>query len=198
MKRVAVPTDEMGRSRGFAHVGFEEESSAQQAIAFSGRTFAGREVRVEIATERPGPRASPYDRGSGVGKGASNFFRPNSEGGLDSPSVRRSFDRGADRGGGDRPRFGGGGDRPRPAYGGGDRFAPSGGDRPRFGGGGDRFAPSGGDRPRFGGGGDRDPSRPMDGFERRKAARWLAQLRAGSVATRASRLRRGRPVRGGA
>ncbi len=61
---VRVVTDrDTGRSRGFAFVEMASEADAQKAIkALHGTQFEGRELRVDVASERK-PRAAGGDRG---------------------------------------------------------------------------------------------------------------------------------------
>jgi RNA recognition motif-containing protein len=69
---VSVPTDRMtGRPRGFAFVEFVRSEDAAEAIEkLNGHELGGRPLRVNEATERPGP-----GRGFG-GPSAGRAFRP--------------------------------------------------------------------------------------------------------------------------
>ena len=74
---VRVITDrETGRSRGFGFVEFDEASAADDAIrALDGTEMGGRNLRVNEAQERGGPR------GGGGGGGGGGFRRGGGGGG---------------------------------------------------------------------------------------------------------------------
>lgn len=69
---VYIPTDrETGRPRGFAFVRFAEASQAAQAVeTMHGRELSGRELRLDIAEDRP--RESRPRRDFGGRPGSSN------------------------------------------------------------------------------------------------------------------------------
>lgn len=69
IRRVRCAVDrETGRFKGFAHVYFWDSAAAGRAVAFSGRRFAGREVRIEYARESAGrPPARRWEEGDGRG-----------------------------------------------------------------------------------------------------------------------------------
>lgn len=95
---VHIPKDrESGRPRGFAFIRFAAEEHAAQAVEkFHGREVGGRELRLDIAEDRPRPPRQPrdfgpppdrfarseydhgggYDRGSGGGGDGRSFDRP--------------------------------------------------------------------------------------------------------------------------
>ncbi|CAN8268649.1 unnamed protein product [Cochlearia groenlandica] len=58
---------ETGRSRGFGFVSFDSDDSANSAVAeMDGKELNGRNIRVNIANERPSaPRSSSFCSGGG-------------------------------------------------------------------------------------------------------------------------------------
>ncbi|KAL1197193.1 Glycine-rich RNA-binding protein 4 [Cardamine amara subsp. amara] len=61
---------ETGRSRGFGFVSFSNEDSATNAIAeMDGKELNGRNIRVNLANERPSAPRSSYGGGGGFGGG---------------------------------------------------------------------------------------------------------------------------------
>ena len=65
MVDVHIPKDrESGRPRGFAFVRFAAEEHAAQAVEqFHGREVGGRELRLDIAEDRPRPPRQQRDFG---------------------------------------------------------------------------------------------------------------------------------------
>lgn len=49
---VIIKDRETGRSKGFAFVEFENQNSAQDALAMDGKDFQGRPLKVNVAKER--------------------------------------------------------------------------------------------------------------------------------------------------
>ena len=66
VREVKVITDrDTGRSRGFAFVTMGDQEQAQEAIkGLNGAMLDGRELRVNIAEERPGGGRQRRDRGN--------------------------------------------------------------------------------------------------------------------------------------
>ncbi|MBT8453434.1 MAG: RNA-binding protein [Deltaproteobacteria bacterium] len=99
---VHIPKDrESGRPRGFAFVRFAADEHAQQAVEkFHGREVGGRDLRLDIAEDRPRPPRQRRDFG---GPPPDRYDRGGDPGG--------DFDRGGsyDRGGGDGRSY----DRPK-------------------------------------------------------------------------------------
>jgi RNA recognition motif-containing protein len=99
-------------SRGFGYVTFKEGPAAAAALAASqkdgvhlGDEERSREIRVEMARERPGPRPEPRDRSERTPRDGDRSDRPRREGGRgDSEGGRggrggRGRGRGEDDGG---------------------------------------------------------------------------------------------------
>ncbi|KAL9232746.1 hypothetical protein vseg_007817 [Gypsophila vaccaria] len=78
-----VITDrETGRSRGFGFVNFADSESANSAVsAMDGQDLHGRNIRVNIATERP-PRTGGYSGGGGYGGGGGGRYGGGGGGGY--------------------------------------------------------------------------------------------------------------------
>jgi RNA recognition motif-containing protein len=67
IKSVRLSKSEDGRPKGFAHVEFEDASSAAQAVALSGKELIERQVRVDFAEQKGGSRGSRGGRGRRAG-----------------------------------------------------------------------------------------------------------------------------------
>merc|ERR1719174_280105 len=67
---VRLATDrEKGQPRGFGHVEFEDEESAEKAVTdFNGKDLAGRGVRIDYAGERKDDGKGKGGKGKGKGK----------------------------------------------------------------------------------------------------------------------------------
>ncbi len=76
LDEVKVITDrETGRSRGFAFVTFNTQHAAESALELDGKDMGGRQMRVNVATERP-----KGNGGGGARKGGGNKNYGNSAG----------------------------------------------------------------------------------------------------------------------
>merc|ERR1719486_1199797 len=85
-------------SRGFGYVTFKEAGPAAAAVASMNGVPLGdddrsREIRVEMARERPGPRPEPRER-SGNREGGGNRGHDSGEGGRGDGRSRRPRARG--------------------------------------------------------------------------------------------------------
>lgn len=69
---VKIPLDrDTGRVRGFAFVTFENQQSAEKALAMDGQELNGRPIRVNVAQEKKTGGASSGGRSGGAGGGRS-------------------------------------------------------------------------------------------------------------------------------
>lgn len=69
---VKIPLDrDTGRVRGFAFVTFENQQSAEKALAMDGQELNGRPIRVNVAQEKKTGGASGGGRSGGAGGGRS-------------------------------------------------------------------------------------------------------------------------------
>ncbi len=69
---VKIPLDrDTGRVRGFAFVTFENQQSAEKALAMDGQELNGRPIRVNVAQEKKAGGASGGGRSGGAGGGRS-------------------------------------------------------------------------------------------------------------------------------
>jgi len=69
IESVALIIDrQTGRSKGFGFITFNEQKSAQDSLALDGTDLKGRNLRVNIATEKPKGRGGD-DRGGRSGGG---------------------------------------------------------------------------------------------------------------------------------
>ncbi|MFA9412178.1 MAG: RNA recognition motif domain-containing protein, partial [Deltaproteobacteria bacterium] len=90
---VHIPKDrESGRPRGFAFVRFAAEEHAAQAVEkFHGREVGGRELRLDIAEDRPRPPRQQRDFGPPPDR--NDYGRGDGGGSYDRGGDSRSFDR---------------------------------------------------------------------------------------------------------
>lgn len=96
IRDVFLPTDrETGRPRGFAFVEYETEEDASKAIErFNGQELGGRQLRVNIAEERPrrvGGFGGGGDRSFGGGGGFGRRPGGGGGGGGKSKGSRRNI-----------------------------------------------------------------------------------------------------------
>lgn len=113
IKAIRLATDRDGSSKGFAHIDFDDEKDAENAVKKSGKTLDERNLRVDYAnTSRSGPRGD--FRGGNRGGQQRGGFRGGSRGGSRGgrggfsgsrggfSGGRGGFSRGGNREGGDR------------------------------------------------------------------------------------------------
>ncbi|CAH2052883.1 unnamed protein product [Thlaspi arvense] len=75
---IVISDRETGRSRGFGFVSYDSEGSANNAISeMDGKELDGRNIRVNLANERPSAPRSSYGGGGGGGGGGEKFVRCN-------------------------------------------------------------------------------------------------------------------------
>ncbi|KAF9113222.1 hypothetical protein BGX27_002014 [Mortierella sp. AM989] len=115
LKDFHAPKDNMGRTKGFAFVEFEDHEADKAIQEANGREFNGRELRVDVAADRPDrefrPRRDYNNRDGGDRQyrprrdnrdGGERSFRPRRDRGDEGERSFRRRDHGDGGDGGDR------------------------------------------------------------------------------------------------
>ncbi|GAA5804412.1 hypothetical protein HPULCUR_009905 [Helicostylum pulchrum] len=86
---VRLRTDyETGRSKGFAHIDFANESGKTEAMKLDGSEFMGRTIKVDNATP-----ATPRGKDTNFGPKTDTVFMANLAHDLDEDAIRQAFDK---------------------------------------------------------------------------------------------------------